>query len=57
MTTILVVDDSLMDRRIAGGILEKHSGWDVIYAVDGQNAVEQIELHLPDAVVTDLQMP
>lgn len=57
MTTILVVDDSAMDRKIAGGILEKQPGWDVIYATDGRNAVEQIELHLPDAIVTDLQMP
>lgn len=57
MTTILVVDDSAMDRKIAGGILEKRSGWNVIYATDGRHAIEQIELHLPDVVVTDLQMP
>lgn len=57
MATILVVDDSAMDRKIAGGILEKHDNWEVIYATDGRHAVEQIELHLPDAIVTDLQMP
>ncbi len=57
MATLLVVDDSAMDRKIAGGILERESGWNVIYAIDGRNAVEQIELHLPDAIVTDLQMP
>lgn len=57
MTTILVVDDSAMDRKIAGGLLQKRSGWEVIYAHDGATALEQIELHIPDAVVTDLQMP
>ncbi|MFQ5730989.1 MAG: response regulator, partial [Planctomycetaceae bacterium] len=57
MTTILVVDDSTMDRKIAGGLLEKRSGWEVIYAQDGETALEQIELHIPDVVVTDLQMP
>lgn len=57
MTTILVVDDSAMDRRMAGGLLEKRSGWQVIYANDAAAALEEIELHLPDIVVTDLQMP
>lgn len=57
MATILVVDDSTMDRRVAGGLLEKHSGWEVVYAESGSQALEQIELHIPDLVVTDLQMP
>ena len=57
MTTILVVDDSAMDRRIAGGLLEKRADWEVIYAEDGNKALEQIELHVPDMIVTDLQMP
>jgi CheY-like chemotaxis protein len=57
MTTVLVVDDSAADRRLAGGLLERRDGWNVIYAVDGGDAIEQIELHLPDAVLTDMQMP
>ena len=35
MPTILVVDDSLTDRRLAGGLLEKNPNWTVIYASDG----------------------
>jgi CheY-like chemotaxis protein len=57
MTTALVVDDSSADRRLAGGLLERREEWNVIYAVDGSDALEQIELHLPDAVLTDMQMP
>ncbi|MBW3542246.1 MAG: response regulator, partial [Planctomycetes bacterium] len=57
MTRILVVDDSAMDRRLAGGLLEKRAGWSVLFAVDGRDALEQIELHIPELVVTDLQMP
>jgi CheY-like chemotaxis protein len=57
MTTILVVDDSAMDRKIAGGLLQKRAGWGVVYADDGLQALEQIEMHVPDVVVTDLQMP
>ena len=56
MTTILVVDDSAMDRRLAGGLLEKESDWTVIFAKDGSEALSQIELHVPDIVLTDLQM-
>lgn len=57
MSKILVVDDSEMDRRLAGGILRKNSEWEVLFANDGKHALEEMELHLPDAVLTDLQMP
>lgn len=57
MTAVLVVDDSLTDRRLAGGLLARRDGWEIHYATDGRDALEQIELHLPDLVVTDLNMP
>jgi CheY-like chemotaxis protein len=57
MTTVLVVDDSAMDRRLVGGILEKNPDWTVIYAVNGKEALAEIEMHIPDLVLTDMQMP
>ncbi len=57
MTSCLIVDDSLTDRRLAGGIIARHAAWEVHYATDGRDALEQIELHLPDIVLTDLNMP
>lgn len=57
MTSILVVDDSALDRKLAGGLLEKKPAWEVIYATDGDDALRQLEMHLPDLVLTDLQMP
>lgn len=57
MTTILVVDDSALDRRLAGGLLTKQTGWDVVYAADGREALAAIEDHIPDLILTDLQMP
>ncbi|MDA1015856.1 MAG: response regulator, partial [Planctomycetota bacterium] len=57
MNKILVVDDSAMDRKLAGGLLEKNEEWEVVYAGNGLEAIELIELHQPDVVVTDLQMP
>lgn len=57
MTSILVVDDSAVDRRLAGGLLEKNSDTTIYYAVDGTDALDQVELHIPDIVLTDMQMP
>ncbi|MCA9116806.1 MAG: response regulator [Planctomycetaceae bacterium] len=57
MVRILVVDDSTMDRRLAGGLLRRDPSWEVMFAEDGENALQQIELHLPDLVLTDMQMP
>lgn len=57
MTTVLVVDDLVTDRLLAGGLLQKHAGWNVIFATNGQEALQQLELHLPDVVLTDLMMP
>lgn len=57
MTTILVVDDSAMDRRTAGGLLEKEPGCEVIYAEDGEQALKSVDDNLPDVVVTDMVMP
>jgi CheY-like chemotaxis protein len=57
MATVLVVDDSLTDRRLAGGLLARHEGWEIHYASDGRDALDKIELHIPDLVVTDLNMP
>jgi CheY-like chemotaxis protein len=46
-----------MDRRIAGGLLEKQPDWHVAYAKDGQEALDMLEKSQPDLIVTDLQMP
>jgi CheY-like chemotaxis protein/anti-sigma regulatory factor (Ser/Thr protein kinase) len=57
MTSVLVVDDSAADRRIAGGLLERNLGWDIAYASDGLQAMASVRSKIPDMVLTDLQMP
>ena len=57
MPTVLVVDDSEVDRRLVGGLLEKQGGCQVAYACDGKAALQQFEQAIPDLVLTDLQMP
>jgi len=64
MPTILVVDDSAADRRLAGGLLSR-DGWEVEYAADGQEALDFLNQRamdfssdrMVDALLTDLQMP
>jgi CheY-like chemotaxis protein len=57
MANLLVVDDSALDRYVAGALLEEHSGWTIAYAEDGKEALACLRRQLPDLVLTDLQMP
>lgn len=57
MTRILVADDSLVDGRLAGRLLEKGLEAEISYAHDGKQALAVLAAGLPDLVVTDLQMP
>ncbi|MCA9630698.1 MAG: response regulator [Myxococcales bacterium] len=53
---ILVVDDSPLDRKLAGRLLEK-SGFETSFAENGAQALESIAAMAPDLVLTDMIMP
>ena len=57
MATVLVVDDSPIDRQLAGGLLRQDTDWVIEFADDGAQALEQIRIAAPDLVITDMQMP
>lgn len=57
MKTVLIVDDSQVDRRLVGGLLQRTGEYQLVYAVNGKDALDRLELDVPDAVVTDLHMP
>lgn len=57
MTKILVVDDTPVDQRLVGRLLEKNSDLEAIYAGNGKEALALLERECPDLVLTDLQMP
>jgi len=57
MATVLVVDDSAVDRRLVGGLLEQRPECTIEYAADGVEALSRVEEELPDLIVTDLRMP
>ncbi len=54
---ILVVDDFSPMRRITINILTRLGYRDVAEAVDGQEAIEALEKHQFDFVITDWNMP
>jgi CheY-like chemotaxis protein len=55
-TLVLLVDDSKMVRVKSSRLLASH-GFQVITAVDGIDALKQLENHCPDIVITDVDMP
>jgi CheY-like chemotaxis protein len=66
VATVLVVDDSAVDRHRVGALLErrpgltedeKRTGITTRYAVNGREALDAMRQAPPDLVVTDLQMP
>lgn len=57
MTKILVVDDTPVDRRLVGRLLEKNGELEAFYAGNGKEALVLIASENPDIVLTDLQMP
>lgn len=56
MTRILIVDDSAVDREVAGGFV-RQSGFEPLFAAHGVEALEKLASDPPDLVLTDLNMP
>lgn len=56
LKSILIVDDQEDERAIQRALLE-HLGYRVEEAIDGVDALEQIEHATPDLVLLDIAMP
>jgi two-component system chemotaxis sensor kinase CheA len=54
--TVLVVEDSLVVRELQRNILEA-AGYVVKTAVDGEDALQQLQNSTADCIVTDIEMP
>ena len=54
--TILVVEDSPSELELISYFLNE-SGYKVIKATDGTEALEKLESEKPDAIITDVVMP
>lgn len=55
--TVLLVDDSPIDLRLASSIVQNRLGWRVISASNGRDALALLERENPHIVLTDLLMP
>jgi len=56
MKTILVAEDRDASRELVRTLLE-HSGYAVLEAANGAEAVQMAQMHLPDLILCDLQIP
>mgnify|MGYP002777065656 CR=1 FL=1 len=56
MPKVLIVDDSATVRELVSDQLRK-SGFEVIEAVDGDEAIAKLQTNIPDVVITDIVMP
>lgn len=54
--TILAVDDSVSIRQMVAFTL-KNAGYEVIEAIDGQDALDKANIHKVNLVLTDINMP
>jgi len=54
--TVMVLEDEQFGREMTVRML-KHVGWQVIEAGDGDTALELLQKHQPDLVLSDLKMP
>lgn len=55
-TTLVIADDEAPIRMVVGERL-RSAGYTIHEACDGEEALDLIRLHLPTAIITDLQMP
>lgn len=56
MRSCLIVDDSRMVRRVAGRII-RELDFELAEAENGQEAIEQCRMKMPDAILLDWKMP
>jgi CheY-like chemotaxis protein len=54
--SVLVVDDAAFSRRMLRKYVEAE-GYTVLEATNGQQALEMVQQHQPDCILTDLLMP
>jgi CheY-like chemotaxis protein len=56
MTKVLLVEDNEMNRDMLSRRLER-KGFDVVFALDGQAAVELAGAETPDVILMDMSLP
>jgi len=55
--TILIADDTMLSREIIASYLRADGFTNLVFAKDGEDALEQTKLHSPDLIILDIIMP
>jgi PleD family two-component response regulator len=55
-TIVMIADDSKLVRIKTGRLLAQHD-YQILYALDGQDAAQQMQTTVPDILITDVEMP
>ena len=56
MTKILLVEDNEMNKDMLSRRLIK-KGYDIIFAMDGQEAIDMAKSEMPDIILMDMGLP
>jgi CheY-like chemotaxis protein len=56
MTKVLIVEDNEMNRDMLGRRLTR-KGFEIVFALNGQEAVEMASSQMPDIILMDLSLP
>lgn len=56
VASVLIVDDAAFSRRMLRKYVEAE-GYQVLEATNGQQALEMVQQHQPNCILTDLLMP
>ncbi|EIM28957.1 chemotaxis-specific protein-glutamate methyltransferase CheB [Microvirga lotononidis] len=57
MIRLLIVDDSPLMRRLLGNVFAAERDFEIAFARNGLEALEQIPVFSPDVITLDIQMP
>ncbi len=54
---ILIVDDSIANRRMLSAIFDQHTDYEILHVKSGRALLKVVERYQPDIILLDIMMP